>query len=141
MKYKDCNMQKNVFKVSIFIYYQFQLHLVHWNKKYADPMTAAGKPDGLAVLGMFIEVGNKHEELDKVIQTLGKIKNKSDKTHLDDKCIDCNNLLPKTHEFWTYPGSLTTPPLLESVTWIVFKEPIQVSKEQVSFTSYFRNSI
>ena len=59
-------------------------------------MTAAGKPDGLAVLGMFIEVGNKHEELDKVIQTLGKIKNKSDKTHLDDKCIDCNNLLPKT---------------------------------------------
>ena len=134
-------MKKNVFKVSIFIYYQFQLHLVHWNKKYADPMTAAGKPDGLAVLGMFIEVGSKHEELDKVIQTLGKIKNKSDKTLLDDKCIDCNNLLPKTHEFWTYPGSLTTPPLLESVTWIVFKEPIQVSKEQVSFTSYFRNTL
>ena len=102
-------------------------------------MTAAGQPDGLAVLGMFIEVGSKHEEFDKVIQTLGKIKNKSDKTPLENKCIDCNNLLPKTHEFWTYPGSLTTPPLLESVTWIVFKEPIQVSEEQVSlcFMSQF----
>ena len=59
-------------------------------------MTAAGQPDGLAVLGMFIEVGSKHEEFDKVIQTLGKIKNKSDKTPpLEHKCIDCNNLLPK----------------------------------------------
>ena len=71
---------------------------------------------------------------------MGKIKNKSGKTPpLEHKCIDCNNLLPKTHEFWTYPGSLTTPPLLESVTWIVFKEPIQVSEEQVSlcFMSQF----
>ena len=100
-------------------------------------MTAAGQPDGLAVLGVFIEVGSKHEEFDKVIQTLGKIKNKSDKTPLEHKCIDCNNLLPKSHEFWTYPGSLTTPPLLESVTWIVFKEPIQVSKDQVRFMPYF----
>ena len=45
--------------------------------------------------------------------------------------IDCNNLLPKEHGFWTYDGSLTTPPLLESVTWIVFQKPIQVSEEQV----------
>ena len=111
--------------------------MVHWNKKYENPNTAAGQPDGLAVLGMFIEVGDKHEELDKVIQTLGKIQNKSDKTDIDDQAIDCNNLLPATHGFWTYPGSLTTPPLLESVTWIVFKEPIQVSKDQVRFMPYF----
>ena len=37
----------------------FQLHLVHWNcGKYSSPGEAAGKPDGLAVLGMMIEVGN-----------------------------------------------------------------------------------
>ena len=33
--------------------------------------------------------------------------------------------------FFTYPGSLTTPPLFESVTWMVFKEPIEMSEEQV----------
>ncbi len=33
--------------------------------------------------------------------------------------------------YWTYPGSLTTPPLFESVTWIVFKDPIQISQKQV----------
>ena len=63
----------------------FQLHLVHWNKKYENPNTAAGQPDGLAVLGMFIEVGEANEELDKVVQTLGLIKNKNDKHPIEDQ--------------------------------------------------------
>ena len=34
-----------------------QLHLVHWNRsKYDSPNVAAGEPDGLAVLGIFLEV-------------------------------------------------------------------------------------
>lgn len=40
-------------------------------------------------------------------------------------------LLPNSLDYWTYDGSLTTPPLLESVTWIVLKEPISVSPAQV----------
>ena len=67
--------------------FQFQLHLVHWNKKYENPNTAAGQPDGLAVLGMFIEVGEANEELDKVVQCLGLIKNKNDKHTIEDKGI------------------------------------------------------
>jgi len=34
-------------------------------------------------------------------------------------------------KYWYYPGSLTTPPCFESVTWIVYKEPIQMSENQV----------
>jgi hypothetical protein len=34
-----------------------ELHLVHWNKsKYSSPNAAAAEPDGLSVLGIFIEV-------------------------------------------------------------------------------------
>merc|ERR1712156_179031 len=33
--------------------------------------------------------------------------------------------------FYNYEGSLTTPPLLESVIWTVFKEHITMSEEQV----------
>ena len=33
--------------------------------------------------------------------------------------------------YWTYQGSLTTPPLNESVLWIVFKKPMAVSREQL----------
>lgn len=42
-----------------------------------------------------------------------------------------NKILPVNRSFWTYEGSLTTPPLHESVTWIVFKEPINVSNSQL----------
>lgn len=45
--------------------------------------------------------------------------------------FDPSTLLPGCLDYWTYDGSLTTPPLLESVTWIVCKEPISVSAEQV----------
>jgi len=109
-----------------------ELHLVHWNKKYGNPNDAAGKPDGLAVLGLFIEVGDKHSEFDKVVQALAKIPNKNDKTSLEESAIDCANFLPKDKAaFWTYEGSLTTPPLLESVIWTVFQKPIQISADQM----------
>lgn len=45
--------------------------------------------------------------------------------------FDPTTLLPSCLDYWTYDGSLTTPPLLESVTWIVCKEPISVSSKQV----------
>lgn len=34
-------------------------------------------------------------------------------------------------KYWTYCGSLTTPPCYESVRFLIFKDPIQVSEDQV----------
>ena len=45
--------------------------------------------------------------------------------------FDPTGVLPASRDYWTYLGSLTTPPLLECVIWIVLKEPVTVSKEQV----------
>ena len=60
------------------------------------------------------------------------IPNKGDKVSFtDDEKVDPAKLLPTSLDFWRYEGSLTTPPLLESVIWTVFKEPIQISQEQV----------
>lgn len=49
----------------------------------------------------------------------------------DFKNFNPKCLLPSSLHYWTYLGSLTTPPLYESVTWIVLKEPIAVSEKQV----------
>lgn len=38
--------------------------------------------------------------------------------------------------YWTYLGSLTTPPCNESVTWVLFKKYIEVSHHQLNI---FRN--
>jgi len=34
-------------------------------------------------------------------------------------------------KYWTYCGSLTTPPCYESVRFLLFKDPITVSEQQV----------
>lgn len=46
--------------------------------------------------------------------------------------IDLNQILPVNRQYYTYMGSLTTPPCTEGVLWIVFKEPIEISQEQIS---------
>ena len=65
---------------------------------------------------------------------------------MDGEKIDPVKLLPQRDgnaplDFWRYEGSLTTPPLLESVIWTVFKKPIQISKDQVSYKFDFTDVI
>uniref|UniRef100_A0A8C4NJ48 Carbonic anhydrase n=1 Tax=Eptatretus burgeri TaxID=7764 RepID=A0A8C4NJ48_EPTBU len=89
--------------------YAAELHMVHWNSsKYSSMQQAVTQPDGLAVIGVFIQ-GSKIE-----LSGLNPLL-----------------LLPSSTAYWTYLGSLTTPPLHESVTWIVMKEPLSISKQQL----------
>uniref|UniRef100_A0A2R8M4X8 Carbonic anhydrase n=1 Tax=Callithrix jacchus TaxID=9483 RepID=A0A2R8M4X8_CALJA len=99
--------------------YAAELHLVHWNTKYGDFGKAAQQPDGLAVLGVYLYVSS-------ALLPSSYSGKSADFTNFDPR-----GLLPESLDYWTYPGSLTTPPLLESVTWIVLKEPISVSSEQI----------
>lgn len=44
-------------------------------------------------------------------------------------------ILPDLDEYYTYHGSLTTPPCSEVVTWIDFKQSIPLSHSQVMLSS------
>ncbi|KAG5849917.1 hypothetical protein ANANG_G00076790 [Anguilla anguilla] len=100
--------------------YAAELHLVHWNTKYPSFGDAASQPDGLAVVGVFLQICCR----------CPAIKAKGQQTTFEN--FDPTTLLPGSLDYWTYDGSLTTPPLLESVTWIVLKEPISVSSDQMT---------
>ncbi|HEY0581337.1 MAG TPA: carbonic anhydrase family protein, partial [Chloroflexota bacterium] len=56
--------------------------------------------------------------------------------------IEVNDLLPRViDDYYTYSGSLTTPPCSETVRWIVLKQPVQVSRAQIAaFRSVFPNN-
>lgn len=45
--------------------------------------------------------------------------------------IDINQILPTDRSYFTYMGSLTTPPCTENVLWLVLKNPIYISEAQV----------
>uniref|UniRef100_A0A3Q2XEN7 Carbonic anhydrase n=2 Tax=Hippocampus comes TaxID=109280 RepID=A0A3Q2XEN7_HIPCM len=110
--------------------YASELHLVHWNAvKYQTFGEAAAAPDGLTVLAIFLETGDEHRWLHRITDTLYMVKFKGSAT--DFKSFNPKCLLPSTLQYWTYLGSLTTPPLHESVIWIVLKEPITVSERQL----------
>ncbi|MDZ7813141.1 MAG: carbonic anhydrase family protein [Ideonella sp.] len=46
--------------------------------------------------------------------------------------IDLNRLLPEDRRYFTYMGSLTTPPCNEGVLWMVMKTPVNISPEQIN---------
>lgn len=48
-----------------------------------------------------------------------------------DDMVNPGGLLPADRGYWTYEGSLTTPPCTEGVRWFVFEQPLSVSRSQV----------
>lgn len=49
--------------------------------------------------------------------------------------LDLNYLLPPDRRYYTYMGSLTTPPCSEGVTWIVMRQPVPLSQQQIDIFS------
>ncbi|MCF8150285.1 MAG: carbonic anhydrase family protein [Sulfuritalea sp.] len=107
--------------------YDMVVHLVHRNDE-----------GQLAVVAILLENGSEHP----LIQTLWNnlpLERETDVT--PDDVIDLNKLLPEGRTYWTYMGSLTTPPCSEGVLWMVMKQAVQISPEQVSiFSHVYRNN-
>jgi carbonic anhydrase len=53
--------------------------------------------------------------------------------------VSAGGLLPADRGYWTYTGSLNTPPCTEGVRWFVFEEELSVSRDQMrAFAAIFR---
>jgi carbonic anhydrase len=96
-----------------------ELHLVH---KDAD-----GK---LAVIGVLIREGSAHPELARLWEHLPTEPGR--KEAVEGVRVDAARLLPASLASFRYPGSLTTPPCSEGVSWLVLQQPIEASAEQVA---------
>jgi carbonic anhydrase len=52
---------------------------------------------------------------------------------LPELLINAMDILPSHLSYYTFPGSLTTPPCTEGVAWYVLKSPVQISAEQLNW--------
>jgi len=111
--------------------YPAEVHLVHYNTFYGDIGNAVDKPDGLCVLGAFIELGREHKGAKELLELLPRSCSCKG-CEVDIDSVDPATFLPDTHDFFTYRGSLTTPPLFESVQWVNFLKPIEFSEGQLA---------
>lgn len=109
--------------------YDMVVHLVHQSKE--------GK---LAVIGVLMEAGKENSLIRTLWTHLPLEQNKA--VVRDDVKINPAQLIPPKSGYYTFLGSLTTPPCSEGVLWLVMKTPIQVSKEQLaSFNTVYKNNI
>jgi carbonic anhydrase len=95
-----------------------ELHLVH-----VDDATG-----NITVLGIMLKEGATNPTIAKVWENIPTAKKQEISTGVE---INLTDLLPTNKNYFTYTGSLTTPPCSQGLQWIVFKEPIELSKDQV----------
>jgi carbonic anhydrase len=86
----------------------------------------------LAVVAVLLDRGAAQPLIQAVWNALPLEKNEAQAA---PGTIDLNRLLPEDRRYYTYMGSLTTPPCSEGVLWMVMKTPVQVSPEQIEIFS------
>ena len=84
----------------------------------------------LAVVSVLIKEGKENDNIAKIVANLPKSKGES--KHITDVNLSLQFHLPKVNEAYHYLGSLTTPPCSEFVEWLVFKNYVIASKEQIA---------
>ena len=88
-------------------------------------------PDGkLAFVAVLLDSGTGNPLVKKLWDNLPKEKDKEIK--VDAVMINASDLLPKNKGYYTFSGSLTTPPCSEDVTWFVLKTPMTISSDEIA---------
>jgi carbonic anhydrase len=101
--------------------YEMGIHLVH---KDSEGRTA--------VLALMLQRGREQPAVQTVWNNLPL---ERQDTATPSIVFNPNDLLPERRDYYTYMGSLSEPPCTEGVLWLVMKEPLQASAEQMALFS------
>jgi carbonic anhydrase len=99
-------------------HYPLEMHLVHTD--------AAGN---IAVVAIFIKEGAKNQALQPLWQWWPK--NAGHIHNPPDIAYNVWDALPQDRRSYRYTGSLTTPPCSENVKWVLLRQSIEMSTQQL----------
>jgi len=106
-----------------------EIHFVH-----QDPNSG-----NLAVVGILLNVGDAENVAYSDI--FNNLPAEESEPIESDIVVDLNAMMPEDAGFYTYQGSLTTPPCSEIVRWLVQDVTVDLSVEQVSaFTDIYNGN-
>ncbi len=97
--------------------YPLEVHLVH-----------ADKNGNLAVVAIMFEQGDANNSLKNAWSMMPE---HAGVKHTLSQNINVENILPKNRDYYSFNGSLTTPPCSEGVRWLVMKYPVTASRRQI----------
>lgn len=125
----------------------------HYNAMWADfhtpsehyfdgapyPMEAhvfhKGDDGRIVALAVMMKIGRENEAIEKIwsnVAASGAVQK------VDGVQVSVSDLLPAELDYYSYKGSLTTPPCHEGLQWFVLKKPIEISERQLrAFQSVF----
>ena len=107
--------------------YEMVVHLVH-----------ADDEGNLAVVAVLLQQGKDNALVHELWNDLPKEKEKEEV--LNNVRVNAAGLLPAERGYYTFPGSLTTPPCSENVTWFVLKRPVTISSAEIEqFSKLYRH--
>jgi carbonic anhydrase len=87
----------------------------------------------IAMVAVLFEAGEENAFLRRLWPYLPLERGRE--AYLPEVKLELDRLLPESRTYYTYMGSLTTPPCTEGVLWIVMKTPVPISVEQVAVFS------
>jgi carbonic anhydrase len=98
--------------------FALSLHLVH-----------ADAEGHLAVVAVLLDPGAENAQVLDLWRHLPS--GKEHEELAEGVTINAAKLLPAARGYYTFDGSLTTPPCSENVTWLVLKQPLAVSSAEI----------
>ena len=108
--------------------FDMSVHLVHSDEQ-----------GNLAVVAVLLQQGEDNPLVRELWNDLPQ--EKGTETIFETIEIDASRILPAERGYYTFSGSLTTPPCTENVMWFVLKNPVSVSQaELVQFSQVYRHN-
>lgn len=109
-----------------------EMHAVFYNTKYGSFKEAADSKDlkALVVIAVFAQASRFYNrEFFNFAKDLQKIEQPGSEMMYDFEDLPFSKIVSPLGGYYTYEGSLTTPPCSEIVTWIVLKDAIRISSQ------------
>lgn len=122
---------KNTYQLKQFHFHTPSEHRVEGKSFPMEVHFVHQSADGnFAVVGALFVEGLGNENLAKLIANFPK--GKGDTVRIPEIKLDLHLQLPANTAAYTYMGSFTTPPCTENVEWLVFRDPVLASREQLN---------